>query len=304
MNLLSIDANIIPNVRLIGHVSYTKPWIHFERTINEYILYIVKSGELYIQEGDMKYSLKKGDMLLLEPNIAHKGFKPSCCHYYYIHFKHPSIHTVINKSYDEISQYLIQRRKQSLSSNIYEYDIGDNFLYYFPKYYHIENENEIMTLLTIIDNVFYEKYEGYKRIASLKFLELLITISKDYTSTKISSVQAHFSKAFVKCRSIINYLNKNYSKKINSKDIEEIFESNYDYLNRVFHKMTGYTITNYLNYIRINRAKELLITTPIKISDVSYLVGIDDPYYFSKLFKKYTGMSPTQYLKDKNNMDI
>ena len=47
-------------------------------------------------------------------------------------------------------------------------------------------------------------------------------------------------------------------------------------------------------------AKELIETTPINFSEIGYLVGIDDPYYFSKLFKKYTGMTPTQYYKSKN----
>jgi YesN/AraC family two-component response regulator len=297
MNLLSINTNIVPSVRLIGHVAYNKPWQHFTRTIDEYLLYIVKSGELFIKEGEKEYHLTKGDVLLLAPNITHTGYKESICHYYYFHFKHPEINLITDKSHDEVTRELVAKRKQSLASE----NLGENTdtdpIFYLPKYYHYENQNELLPMLVDTDHDFYQKYEGYKRISSLKLLEILIKISRDYTSTKIENSQPHFSKAFIKCRNIQNYLNSEYQNKITSTDIEQVFESNYDYLNRVFQKMTGYTIVNYLNTLRVNKAKKLFETSPLKISEVGYLVGIDDPYYFSKLFRKHTGMTPSQYIK-------
>ncbi|GFZ33863.1 AraC family transcriptional regulator [Clostridium zeae] len=304
MNLLSIDTSIVPAVRLIGHIDYIKPWKHFNRTINEYILYIVKSGELYIREGNVEYHLNKGDTLLLEPNIEHRGYKEASCHYYYFHFKHPKISHLNTKSYDEIAKNLMNKRKASLHSE-YLSELSDtNPEFYLPKNYHYEDENELMTLLVNADSDYYHKYEGYKTMASLKLLEILIRISRNYTSTKIENSQPQFSKAFVKCRNIQHYLNSNYQNKITSSDIEQNFESNYDYLNRVFQQMTGYTIINYLNTIRINRAKDLLDATPLKISEVGYLVGIDDPYYFSKLFKKIAGTTPSNYIKQKSETTI
>lgn len=304
MNLLTIDTNITPSVRLMGHVVYNKPWKHFKRTIDEYLLYAVKSGTLYIAEGNNEYTLHKGDILLLEPNIEHVGFKESCCHYYYFHFKHPKIQRCNDKSYSDISKKLILKRKTALRSDChYGYEEIDS-IFYFPKYYHYRNENELMALLTDADNDFYSKYEGYKKMVSLKFLEILIKISRDYTSTKIDKTYRNFSKTFVKCRKILNYLNCQYTNKITSKDIEQTFESNYDYINRIFRKITGYTILNYVNNLRINKAKELLDTCDMKISEVCYLVGIDDPYYFSKIFKKYTNMSPSQYIKLRSKTKI
>ncbi|MDT8717505.1 helix-turn-helix transcriptional regulator [Clostridium sp. 19966] len=300
MDLLSIDTNIVPSVRLIGHVDYTKPWRHFNRTINEYILYIIKSGELYIQEGIKEYHLTKGDILLLEPNIEHYGYKEAVCHYYYFHFKHPKITSVTNRSSEEISKLLMDKRKNSLHSEYLSETSDTEPEFYFPKYYHYKDENELISLLVNADSDYYQKYEGYKRIVSLKFLEILIKISRDYTTGQIENSQPHFSKAFVKCRNIQHYLNSNYQNKITSEDIEQSFEANYDYLNRVFQKMTGYTILNYLNILRINRAKDLFDTTPLKVSEVGYLVGVDDPYYFSKLFKKITKMTPSYYIKLKS----
>lgn len=297
MNLLTLNADIIPSVRLVGHVSYNKPWKHFTRTTDEYLLYVVKSGELYIKEGVTEYCLKKGDLLILEPNIQHYGFKESICHYYYIHFKHPKIKWVKNKSDNEILKEFINKRKESLASDHFSKYEDISHIFYLPKFYHYENENEIIPLLVNTDNDFYKKYEGYKKIASTNLLQILIKISRDYISAKIDITEGHFSKSFIKCRKLLNYLNNYFMKKVTRADIEELFESNYDYLNRIFENMTGYTILNYLNTLRITKAKELFDTTPIKISEVGYLVGISDPYYFSRFFKKHTGMTPSQYIK-------
>ncbi len=69
----------------------------------------------------------------------------------------------------------------------------------------------------------------------------------------------------------------------------------------VFYKkikgITGYSPNEYLRVIRMKKAAELLSTTSLNVSEVSYRVGINDPFYFSKCFKMQFGKSPTQYLK-------
>jgi Response regulator containing CheY-like receiver domain and AraC-type DNA-binding domain len=301
--LLSFNTDIMLNVRLIGHIAYKSPWSHFTRTINEYILYVIKSGELYIQEGDRRYHLKKGDILFLEPNIVHFGYQASCCDYYYIHFKHHEMLRVDDRQYNDKVQEMLLKRKLSLTSDFLLEEPPTDAVCYLPKNYSLVNESEFMYILKETTADFYNRYENYKRLVSCKMLSMLIKISREYTTTNIENLQAHFPKAFIKARKILNYLNTEYQKKISSTDIEQIFESDFDYLNRVFHKMSGYTIFNYLNMVKINKAKELIETTSMKFSEIGYLVGIDDPYYFSKLFKKYSGKTPTQYLEEKTAPD-
>ncbi|SKA93092.1 AraC-type DNA-binding protein [Caloramator quimbayensis] len=299
MNLFCISVDTIPNVRLTGHVIYNEPWMHFTRTIDEYILYVIKSGELYIKEGEEEFVLKSGDTLLLEPKIQHTGYRKSTCDYYYIHFKHPKITTLNVNSLDEIAFNILNERKTSLASDFLSDSLPTSPVCYLPKCYHIKNLSPIIYLLKEAEFDYYNRYENYKILTSIRLIEILIKISREYISSEMEKSTSFLSKGFIKCRNIINFLNSEYHRKITSQDIETYFESNYDYLNRVFHKLTGYTIFNYLNIIRINKAKELIDTTPIKFSEVGYLVGIDDPYYFSKLFKKYVGMTPSQYSKSK-----
>lgn len=297
MKLFSVNTEVLPRVRLIGHVNYTKPWKHFRRISDEYIMYFIKRGELFMKEGDEKYKLKRGDVFLLEPNVLHEGYKESCCHYYYIHFKHDGISDLSGKTDNEIVEDLKMKRKLSLTSNIYNENMPMNSIYYFEKKFHYEKENELFSKLAEADYDFYQGFENYKVITSLKFSELIIGMCRQYTTKRLDSSGAHFSKSFKEIRCIINYIEKNYSKKITSNDIEDISEYNFNYIDRIFQKITGHTIFNYLNVIRIKKSQELIYSTSLKFSQIGYLVGIEDPYYFSKLFKKFTGMTASEYSK-------
>jgi YesN/AraC family two-component response regulator len=126
---------------------------------------------------------------------------------------------------------------------------------------------------------------------------MLIGLSREYASTKIQA-NSHKNKALSTAQDILNFLNIEYSNKLSSGDISEKFEGNFDYLNRCFKKMTGHTIFAYINLIRINKAKELILTTHMHFGEIGYLVGIENPYYFSRLFKKIVGITPTDYYND------
>ena len=55
--LLSYNADLLPRVRMLGRINYTEPWIHFSRTINEYVLYVIRDGNMYLREDGILYHL-------------------------------------------------------------------------------------------------------------------------------------------------------------------------------------------------------------------------------------------------------
>lgn len=266
-------------------------------------MYVIEKGELYIAEGSNEYCLKKGDFLILEPNITHSGFNESCCHYYYIHFNNTGFLKPTYKSLDEITTEMHRKRAISLTADIFLDKLPYDPITYLPKYYHFEDESELLSILIQANYDFYQKYENYRTITSLRFLELVIKMSRIYATKILQDSNPHFSKSFVTIKALLDYISKNYSQNITQEKIEELFEGNYDYLNRMFKKMVGYTIMNYVTHLRLTKAKELMCSTSMSFSQIGYIVGIDDPYYFSKLFKKNTGMSPSQYSKNRYNID-
>ena len=70
-----------------------------------------------------------------------------------------------------------------------------------------------------------------------------------------------------------------------------------NYLSRLVKKATGRSVGAWIDIVRIQRAKRLLISTPLPIIDVAASVGIEDQSYFSRLFKKETGLTPTAFKK-------
>ena len=79
---------------------------------------------------------------------------------------------------------------------------------------------------------------------------------------------------------------------------------NFDSLNRLFKQETGFTIFRYQKKVRLKRACELLVTTTLKISEISDQTGFCDQYYFSRVFTQEYGMSPKMFAKIKKNAPV
>lgn len=95
------------------------------------------------------------------------------------------------------------------------------------------------------------------------------------------------------------YLDKNYTMDISLENIARKFGFNTSYLSRRFKQKYGMGIIDYITKTRIQKAKEILVTTNMNIYNVSAQLGYKDEKYFSRVFAKETGLSPNQYRKNK-----
>lgn len=96
-------------------------------------------------------------------------------------------------------------------------------------------------------------------------------------------------------RAAVSYMKQNYGSDLSLSDIADSVALNESYLSGIFKKDTGKNITEYLNEIRISRAKELIAETNYKNYEIAELVGIPNSSYFSTVFKKQTGMTIQEY---------
>lgn len=102
---------------------------------------------------------------------------------------------------------------------------------------------------------------------------------------------------------IREYIEKNYSKKITLNDIAEELHANSSYLSRLYKKESGQNLFDVILKKRVDKAKEYMETTDKKIYEISQAVGFDDTGYFSRIFKRYTGISPKEYQSGKRGGD-
>ncbi len=98
------------------------------------------------------------------------------------------------------------------------------------------------------------------------------------------------------------YTQRNYQKNLTVEFLSSLFYMNSSYLSHLFRKQTGQKYAQYLNSIRIEKAKELLVSSDRKLYQISKAVGYDNSKYFFRVFKKWVGMTPEQYRASLSNL--
>ena len=95
------------------------------------------------------------------------------------------------------------------------------------------------------------------------------------------------------------YLSQHYANpNLMLQDVAGEVHLSQSHFSTVFAQETGLTFTQYLTGLRIGKAKELLEATEMKSSQIAQEVGYNDSHYFSYLFKKTTGMTPSDYRRE------
>ncbi len=93
----------------------------------------------------------------------------------------------------------------------------------------------------------------------------------------------------------IDYINRNYFKRISLEEVANFVCLSPTYFSKLFKDEMKTNFNTYLNSIRINKSKKLLLTDNVNLVDIPSLVGFEDQSYFSKVFKKFTGVTPGKY---------
>lgn len=93
----------------------------------------------------------------------------------------------------------------------------------------------------------------------------------------------------------IRFIYENYNKELSLKTLASNSYCNSSYLSHIFKEKMDISVTDYINRVRIDAAKQLLDTTSKSVTEVCMLVGYNDSGYFSRVFKQYTGVCPSSY---------
>lgn len=94
---------------------------------------------------------------------------------------------------------------------------------------------------------------------------------------------------------MVESIRKNYGKKLGLETFAGEYRMTPQYLSNLFAKETGRTFSGFLKMVRMEKAKELLLESDMKIYEVACAVGYPDQKYFSRVFKEYTGVSAKRY---------
>lgn len=100
---------------------------------------------------------------------------------------------------------------------------------------------------------------------------------------------------------ILYYIDHNFRDNIKLETIAPLFGYNSAYLGKIFTKAVGESFNSYVDHKRIDHSKQLLLENNLKVYEVAERVGYKNVDYFHKKFKKYVGISPAEFRKEKNS---
>lgn len=278
-------CNGITVEQLIRYGKFNMNVKHFH---NQYELFYIIEGERQFFFDNKSYNAHAGDLIIIDTNLVH-----TTC----------SI-TSEDKGYNRVIMYIDYEKMCDFDKRYPGLNLVD-FIHNNYGIYHLDEDLRI-TFLNLYRDIRREltnKTNGYQsriELATLYLLYKLLALKKD-------SQQQHSAVNSIKETSAYNisaYLEKNYTKKLSLDTIAEGFFMSKYYICRIFKEYTGFTITEYINILRIKKATQLLENSTQSISDVAAVLGFDSASYFERTFKKIMNVTPLKYRKTHQSVTI
>lgn len=253
-----------------GYIKSEDENVTMKRTRMDYYLIYLVNGIGHFLINNEWHEVKAGDILIYKPNEKQ---------YYSYH------------SHEQAELYWIHFTGRGVFKLLNSLGLANK---------HIYKTGLHTDCINLFDNIAQEimlKKPMFHQFCLSYFVQLLSLFSRDIlllqhgeNNEKDSDIDVCIKKMqmeYQNCHSIVYYAN-----------ISNL--SVYQFI-RKFKARTQLTPSKYIEKIRINKSKELIGETDLSINEISNIVGYTDPFYFSKVFKKSTGMSPTDF---RNKFDL
>lgn len=270
-------------VRIVEYVEAIKPFIHQDRCLDHNVFLYIVSGEMKIWEDDIEYIVRAGEIFYLKSGIHHYGKEeiPKGTKWFYIHFYTDCIKDEL-QNFNDYGTYV---KNQEFLLKDFDYYIT------LPKQLKIQYPLQLEKKLR-------DMCENFNSDNNLRLIHLSIGTSEllyDIYNSYKRSIKS--DKADIITQKLMNYLQNKLTEKVNSKNITDYMNLNYNYISQIFKAKTGMSITEYHTKMRITESSRMLRESSLNVSEISNAMGYEDPLYFSYVFKKITGLSPTEYQK-------
>ncbi len=236
------------------------------RVLDGYKLVFVTKGKGTVSVGNASHPLETGDMFTLFPKERHEYYADP----------------------DEPWELMWVACSGAITPKLIE-DLGLTDKDYIRK--NILNSSIKKTLTTLIHAL--GDREDTNRLAAIGQFYVLLAYLKQ--ATGLMETPTEGTGSFSCVDHATRFIEKNYYIDLDVQTLCDYVNYSRSYLSRVFHQKTGFTIPEYINKIRMENAMELLRETALPLREIATSVGIHDSFYFSKLFKKFTGQTPREY---------
>lgn len=250
---------------------YPKAQHHYrsrQEPIDQYVFIYCVDGKGWFEVNDHHYDVKENQYFILPAGVPHTYAADATTPWtiYWIHFRGAlARYYATGYTYPvDVSPSIVSRINTRI--NLFE-----------------EIYNTLKSSFAI-ENIRYAMATLHHYLASLRYIQQYRNADPKSQNDENDIVNV-----------IIHFFNENLEHRLSLKEIAEFSGLSPSRLSSVFKERTGHSPLNYFNFMKIRRACELLDNTKMKLNQISLKLGIDDQYYFSRLFSKIMGVSPKSY---------
>ncbi len=210
-------------------------------------------------------------------------------------------YTIINEDFDKIFNMINAKRPEEAIELLHNIFSGKNYvvryyeecgeLFYKSVIYYFEKSmpdviNRLKTEFNSMDDIY-----NFRNIRT--YLECATQYVRGIVNNKDCTVAENINNKEIDIALL--YINENYDKDLNLAIVSNYVSLSYSYFSLMFKEKTGLGFTDYLKMVRINKSKELLKNSEFKIYEIAQKVGYENPKQFMKVFRKATGISPSEF---------
>lgn len=272
-DLTNDDLN--PTFLFIGSLKRTESETNYHCHEHIELSVVTKGHGTYYIDGK-NYPIEAGDFIILNPGTYHKSLATCSGDFtteYYIGFT-------------DISVRGIEPNTLPLPDGKIIFHMKDMF------------RQEIFRLCASMGKEFQTCRPGRYFMLKAYLIQMILLLLRDQQETVEEQNGCYFespNKKYV-VKQMIHYFSEHYSEKISLDQIARNMYLSTFYISKIFKSETGDTPINYLIELRMEKARELMENAPgLSIQNIASMVGYDDAYHFSKLFKKHFGVAPSKY---------
>ena len=248
-------------------------------------LFYISAGQGKMRFDCGTYDLQPGTIILFGANTPYT-WEINSVNYYAINFDYTQNFSYIKRTFHPIST------KQFLQSCVIEsITFEDEPLLNSPLVLPCVPEFEKNVKRIVTEFLIGNEYAYVLTSALLKSLIVEVVRKKKM------SVNNFHTKAIDIVQRIIEYIDNNYATEITYETLSKEFHFNPAYLNRIFKAYTKNSLHNFILQYRLNMAMEILSTQNLPVNQVASRCGFSNPYHFTKAFRKFSGVPPTEYKK-------
>ena len=266
--------------QVIREQSFSMSSRHFHDT---YELYYLLEGEIYYFIDRETYLVKEGDIVLIKPSQIHK--------------------TSVAKV-QRHNRILLQITENGMAAFLR----GNEFPSLEELYDRIgpiislrdEDRETLQALMFRIGEEIREKQKNFELMVKMKLLELMVLLSR-YQGERVLKDEERTAQTMKhqKVQEVVDYLQANPETRESLEELARRFYISRSWLSRIFREVTGLSVVEYTNIVRVRKAGKLLNSGDYSITEISEILGFESITYFERVFRRYTGCTPLKYRKEK-----